>query len=68
MEFACRMMLETDEQLSQVALAAGMADQSHFCRLFRKWIGQSPSAWRRAHHQGPYASTLSGSQHAVEVR
>ena len=41
------LMLSTRDPLSQVALACGMSDQSHFTRLFRKVTGISPNVWRR---------------------
>lgn len=41
------LMLQTDEGLSQIALACGLADQAHLSRLFRQVVGVSPSAWRR---------------------
>jgi transcriptional regulator GlxA family with amidase domain len=47
-ELACTMMRTTREPLSQVALACGLCDHSHLCRIFRRMIGLSPSAWRRA--------------------
>jgi transcriptional regulator GlxA family with amidase domain len=47
-ELACRMMRTTQEPLSQVAIACGLCDQAHLCRLFRRVTGMSPSAWRRA--------------------
>lgn len=46
-ERAQLLMLSTDEALSQIALALGFADQSHFSRLFRQIVGTSPNAWRR---------------------
>jgi AraC-like DNA-binding protein len=33
--------------LSDVALACGFADQSHFTRVFTAMVGASPGAWRR---------------------
>jgi AraC family transcriptional regulator len=47
-ELAQFLMLTTDDPLSQIALACGMADQSHFTRTFRRIIGQSPRQWRAA--------------------
>jgi AraC-like DNA-binding protein len=44
---AQELMLNTDEPLSQIALACGLCDQSHFTRVFRRVIGESPNAWRR---------------------
>ncbi|HEY0802935.1 MAG TPA: AraC family transcriptional regulator [Steroidobacteraceae bacterium] len=47
-ELACTMMRTTQESLSQVAVACGLCDQAHLCRVFRRMTGMSPSAWRRA--------------------
>jgi transcriptional regulator GlxA family with amidase domain len=47
-ELACTMMKATREPLSQLAIACGLCDQAHLCRVFRRTIGMSPSAWRRA--------------------
>jgi AraC-like DNA-binding protein len=44
-------MLTTAESLSQIAAQCGMADQAHFCKLFRRLVGESPNAWRRARRQ-----------------
>jgi AraC family transcriptional regulator len=45
------LMLTTAESLSQIAALCGMADQAHFCKLFRRLVGESPNAWRRARRQ-----------------
>jgi AraC family transcriptional regulator len=34
--------------LSEVALACGFSDQSHLTRIFTRFVGVSPGAWRRA--------------------
>jgi AraC family transcriptional regulator len=39
--------LTTEERLCQIALACGLCDQSHFTRVFRRIVGESPNAWRR---------------------
>jgi AraC-like DNA-binding protein len=49
LERACHLMMTTSESLSEIALSAGFSDQSHFCRLFQRAFGQSPSIWRRHH-------------------
>jgi AraC family transcriptional regulator len=41
-------MLTTKTSLTQIAMDCGLADQSHFNRLFRRFVGESPGAWRRA--------------------
>lgn len=46
-ERAQSMMVESEASLSQIALACGLADQAHLTRLFRKYVGQTPLAWRR---------------------
>jgi transcriptional regulator GlxA family with amidase domain len=33
--------------LSEIALACGFADQSHFTRVFTRFAGTSPGVWRR---------------------
>ena len=48
MERAKGLMLMTDTALGQIALDCGLADQSHLTRLFRRLVGESPAAWRRA--------------------
>jgi AraC-like DNA-binding protein len=45
-EFAQVLMLTTNEPLSQISLACGMADQSHFTRIFRRLTGKTPGQWR----------------------
>ena len=52
LERACRMMATTDESLSQIAIACGLCDQSHLCRMFRRMVGESPDAWRRKNNPG----------------
>jgi AraC-like DNA-binding protein len=47
-ERAQGLMLSTDASLSEIALDCGLADQSHLTRLFRRVVGESPRAWRRA--------------------
>jgi AraC family transcriptional regulator len=46
-ERAKKLMLLSNQRLSQIALACGFADQAQYCRVFRDVVGQSPGAWRR---------------------
>jgi AraC family transcriptional regulator len=52
-ERAQGLMLSTDAPLSEIALDCGMADQAHLSRLFRRIVGESPRAWRRARIGAP---------------
>lgn len=52
-ERAQGLMLSTDASLSDIALDCGLADQSHLTRLFRRIVGESPRAWRRARISAP---------------
>ena len=48
MERAQGLMLSTEKALSEIVAECGLADQSHLTRLFRRFVGASPAAWRRA--------------------
>ena len=52
MERAQGLMLTTNSSLGQIAAECGLADQAHFNKLFRKFAGESPGAWRRARVHG----------------
>jgi AraC-like DNA-binding protein len=47
LEKASYLMLASDDSLSDIALACGMTDQAHLCKVFRQLTGQTPAAWRR---------------------
>jgi AraC-like DNA-binding protein len=46
-ELAKQLLLTTDIPISEVALACGLADQSHLTRLFGRVVGLPPNTWRR---------------------
>jgi AraC family transcriptional regulator len=46
LEFACHEMLNSRAPLSEIALAAGFFDQSHFARAFKAQMGMSPNQYR----------------------
>ncbi|OAN58395.1 hypothetical protein A7X12_04910 [Sphingomonas sp. TDK1] len=45
-------MRDTRDTLSQIACACGLSDQAHLTRLFRRLVGTTPLAWRRAWQHG----------------
>ncbi len=47
-ERAKSLLADTDATLSDIAMTCAFADQSHFSRVFRAFVGGSPAAWRRA--------------------
>jgi AraC family transcriptional regulator len=51
MKWACRALSASNLPLSQVALATGYSDQSHFSTAFKRHIGVSPAEYRKAFRQ-----------------
>lgn len=51
-EYARRALATSDEPLVEIALAAGFADQSHFCRTFKRYTKLTPSEFRSAARKG----------------
>ena len=44
---AMALLRSSDSDLTEIALACGFADQSHFTRVFAQRTGSSPGIWRR---------------------
>ena len=49
-EFACRQISNKDIPISEIALSAGFADQSHFARIFKSQLGMTPTEFRKNGH------------------
>jgi AraC family transcriptional regulator len=47
-EHAQQLMLSTNLPLCNIAHECGLADQAHLSRLFRRQVGETPSAWRKS--------------------
>jgi AraC family transcriptional regulator len=45
---AAQLMLESTDSLTDIALCCGFTDQAHLCKHFRRSMGVTPAAWRRA--------------------
>jgi AraC family transcriptional regulator len=45
-DFACRKITTSDMPLSEIALASGFFDQSHFTRTFKACTGKTPQEYR----------------------
>jgi AraC family transcriptional regulator len=50
---ACEKMRHCAEPLAQIANVCGFCDQPHLCRTFRRLMGTTPAAWRRARKMSP---------------
>lgn len=45
-ERAQELMICSEKSLAEIAAECGLADQPHFCRVFRHFVGTTPGAWR----------------------
>ena len=52
---ASRALAESDETIGKVALDTGFYDQAHLTRTFRRWMGMTPSDFRRLSGQSQTA-------------
>lgn len=52
---ACRLLRETDRQVSEIGLAVGFSNIGHFHRVFKAETGESPASWRDRQAQGESA-------------
>lgn len=51
-DYAADRLSESPMPLAEIAERAGFSDQSHFCRLFRRHTGMTPSQFRKASRAG----------------
>jgi AraC-like DNA-binding protein len=50
------LLANADMALDQISVVLRYSEPSAFTRAFRRWAGQSPSAWRTSHAEGRKAS------------
>jgi AraC-like DNA-binding protein len=51
-EIACRLLANPRMTFRHIATTLGFSEGSAFTRAFRRWSGQTPTAWRDGHsHQ-----------------
>jgi AraC family transcriptional regulator len=48
-DYASTQLLKCSKPLAEIASDAGFADQSHFCRFFKRFTHMTPNEYRRAH-------------------
>jgi transcriptional regulator GlxA family with amidase domain len=52
-ERAQGLLLTTNAPLGEIATECGCSDQAHFTKLFHRFVGESPGAWRRTRATAP---------------
>jgi AraC family transcriptional regulator len=60
LELAAQLMLESTDSLTDIALSCGFTDQAHLCKHFRRSMGVTPAAWRRARLGDPRSWARTG--------
>jgi AraC family transcriptional regulator len=48
-DYAQQLLVSSDLSLIEIALSAGFANPAHFSRVFKRFTGTTPSAWRALH-------------------
>ena len=51
-QMAVDLLLQDDIGLEAIAETLGYSDLANFSRAFKRWVGQTPSAWRKARRGG----------------
>jgi AraC-like DNA-binding protein len=59
-EIARQLLANTTMTFGQIAAALAFSEPSAFTRAFRRWSGQSPTAWQAEHHRVRTRNDLKG--------
>ncbi len=43
------LLLQSDHPIAEIAFLTGFSEQSAFTRAFKRWVAQTPAAWREQH-------------------
>ncbi|HEX2100818.1 MAG TPA: AraC family transcriptional regulator, partial [Candidatus Synoicihabitans sp.] len=68
---AMQLLAQSDLKLSGVAAECGFASTSHFCQAFKKWVGTTPTIWRRLvylQYRHPEAQPMTPAEVRRELR
>jgi transcriptional regulator GlxA family with amidase domain len=49
---ACRLLAQSEKNITEIAVAVGFYDHAHFSRTFSKLMGIAPLAYRKQHQAG----------------
>ncbi|HEY2456945.1 MAG TPA: helix-turn-helix transcriptional regulator, partial [Candidatus Acidoferrum sp.] len=55
---ACERLLSPEASMAEISMETGFADQSHFCRVFRRITGMTPHSFRTSLDLRPEAPRL----------
>jgi AraC-like DNA-binding protein len=58
MQLAAGWLRDTDAKVIEVALEVGYENEAAFSRAFKRAVGESPGAWRRAHRHRPSSRAM----------
>src|SRR5262245_9469698 len=66
MQLAARRLRDSDAKVADVAAEVGYENEAAFSRAFRRAVGESPGAWRRARRTGEKAHVAGDRKSVVE--
>jgi len=51
--YACKLLIQTDKSISEISNLSGYRSSSHFCKVFKNHINQSPYQYKRTLQRSP---------------